>query len=245
MKIFSHKQIGESHTNYCEDDLFFGDIGKNKIVMAVMDGCTMGVDSHFASTLVAKSLKRIVKEMFFKDFVEKDNKDLRIQLKDILAELFTQINLVKKILHLEKQEVLSTIILGIIDTDKRKAELICIGDGLIICNGNISEFEQGNIPDYLGYHLEEDFEQWYLKQDQQLSFEHVKDISISTDGIFTFKDFNKYNFSEKKTKEIISLLLIDNVESNETNYLKKKIGFIENHWKLRPVDDIGIIRILL
>jgi hypothetical protein len=243
MNIFSYKQIGESHANYCEDDLFIGDVGKNKIVIAVMDGCTMGIDSHFASTLLAKSLKRIVKEMYFKDFIEKNNKDLH--LKDILAELFKQINLVKKILHLEKQEVLSTIILGIIDTNEKKAELICIGDGLIICNGNISEFEQGNIPDYLGYHLEEDFEEWYLKQGQQLSFEHVKDISISTDGIFTFKDFDKYDFSEKRSKEIISLLLIDNVESNETNYLKKKIGFIENHWKLRPIDDIGIIRILL
>jgi hypothetical protein len=60
MKIFKALQIGHYHQNNCEDYLFTGTIGKDKLVCAVMDGCTNATDSYFISTLVgnysAKSL---------------------------------------------------------------------------------------------------------------------------------------------------------------------------------------------
>ena len=61
MKIYSALQIGEYHTNHCEDYLFIGEIGSDKILCAVMDGCTMATDSYFVSTLVGKLLRKIVK----------------------------------------------------------------------------------------------------------------------------------------------------------------------------------------
>jgi hypothetical protein len=49
MKIYTTLQIGEHHTNHCEDYLIIEEVGKNKLLCAVMDGCTMGTDSYFAA----------------------------------------------------------------------------------------------------------------------------------------------------------------------------------------------------
>lgn len=62
MKTYSALQIGDYHLNNCEDYLFIGDIGNDKILCAVMDGCTMGTDSYFVSTLTGKLLRKIAKE---------------------------------------------------------------------------------------------------------------------------------------------------------------------------------------
>lgn len=60
MKIYSTLQIGEFHLNHCEDYLIIEDPGKDKKLLAIMDGCTMGCDSYFIATLVGKILKRIL-----------------------------------------------------------------------------------------------------------------------------------------------------------------------------------------
>ena len=49
MVKFEFTQIGEFHINHNEDFLVSHEIGKDKMMIAVMDGCTMGTESHFAS----------------------------------------------------------------------------------------------------------------------------------------------------------------------------------------------------
>jgi hypothetical protein len=59
MKIYSVLQRGEYHLNNCDDQLFIDEIGNDKVLCAVMDGCTMAKDSYFASTLVSRLLRKI------------------------------------------------------------------------------------------------------------------------------------------------------------------------------------------
>ena len=85
MNIYSTIRIGDYHQNNCEDHLYINEYGKNMILCAVMDGCTTALESHFASTLVGKILKKICIEKGYKDFIDPDNlEDIDESLKSIL-----------------------------------------------------------------------------------------------------------------------------------------------------------------
>ena len=71
---------------------------------------------------------------------------------------------------LDEKELLTTVILLLYDMKTDKGIILSIGDGLISINGKITEFERDNKPDYLAYHLKEDFEEWYANQTQKIFF---------------------------------------------------------------------------
>ncbi len=245
MQQYAITQIGEFHTNNNEDFLIAKDIGTGTIMLAVMDGCSMGDESYFASTLIGKILRKIAKEIYYKAFIEQQEYSLDAMLKTITQQLFDQLRTVKHQLHLRTNELLSTLILGIIDTPKRTAEIIAIGDGLVIHNEQWVEYEQDDKPDYLGFHLEEAFEKWYSQQEQRLSLSQIQDLSISTDGIFTFKKFDNKTYESIEETQIIDFLLKDR-QGEETPYmLKQKLIAIEKQWGLKPTDDLSILRVIL
>ena len=146
---------------------------------------------------------------------------------------------------LEEEEILSTLIIGIIDKPKNEAIILTIGDGLICSNGNLFEYEQDDKPDYLGYHLKEEFNDWYNAQSQTLYLKNIKDLSISTDGIFTFKNFDSLEYPLITEKEIIEYFLIDTKWEYQENMLQKKGFALKNKFGLLPSDDLTIIRFLL
>jgi len=125
---------------------------------------------------------------------------------------------------------------------KGEAEFITIGDGLICKDGEIIEYEQNDKPDYLGYHLTEDFNCWYDNQGQHLSITNFKDISICTDGIYTFKNF-KDKSRQKTENEIINYLLINSDGEEFDNFLERKIETLKDEWNHVVTDDLAIIRI--
>lgn len=243
MKKYELSKIGEFHTNHNEDSSTITEIGEDKILIAVMDGCTMGKENHFASTLIAKLLRKIGKEISYREFAERTKNKPNENLQEIMKKLFQELGQIKNQLHLEREEVLSTLILGVLDKQTKEIELITIGDGLICYNGELIEYEQDDKPDYLGYHLGEDFNNWFQNQSQKLSFKKVKDLSISTDGIFTFKNFDGREYERVGEKEIVEYLLIDEEWINQENMLQKKISEIEDKLGLKPSDDLTIIRI--
>ena len=245
MKKYEFIQIGSFHANHCEDYLISAEVGENKLMIAVMDGCTMGTDSHFASTLIGKILKKIAAEFYYKEFIERKEKNIDTILKEIVNALFQQLKIIKNDLQLEKEELLSTLILGIVNLKNRKAEIIAIGDGLICCNGNVKEFEQNDKPDYLGYHLNEDFDSWFEKQEQGLTLKNINDLSIATDGIFSFKKFDDRVYMEKSETDIIDFLLKNREGGENENMLKKKLLKIEREWGLKPSDDLAIVRLIV
>ncbi len=243
MHKYHFSQIGEFHTNHNEDALAITDLGDNSFLIAVMDGCSMGKESHFASTLLAKLLRKIGKEISFRAFAERTERHIRDNLQEIMNRLFRDLGQLKNQLLLEREELLSTLILGVIDKSSQTAELITIGDGLICCNGALTEYEQDDQPDYLGYHLGEDFDDWYENQTQKLSLTDVKDLSISTDGIFTFRNFDGKAFDEITDEQLVDYLLIDEQWSNQELMLKKKVSQIEGSYGLKPGDDLTVVRI--
>lgn len=244
MKIYSTLQIGSFHTNHCEDFTLTTELGRGKHLVAVMDGCTMGEESVFASILLGKILKNSSKKYYYQGINEADHHpDLNGYLKEILRELISELKKIKNQLGLETNELLSTLILGIVDENASDAELIVIGDGLICADGQYTEFEQGDKPDYLAYHLSKDFDSWFDRQEQFVSVKNFSDLSITTDGIYTFKNFG--NSREQKDEEAFKSFLLKNQEGcQQDHFLDNKLLSIREEWKYAPGDDLAIIRII-
>lgn len=244
MKIYSAIQIGDYHQNNCEDHLYIGEYGKNKILCAVMDGCTTALESHFASTLVGKILKKICIEKSYKEFIVQNDRPLNIEenLKLILQDLLKELKIVKNQLMIDSKELLTTLIIMLLDKNNEEGIILAIGDGFVNINGEITEFEQDNKPDYLGFHLSEDFETFYNSQKQKLEFNKITDLSISTDGIFTFK-----KLAPTKSKEeidVIEFLATEKTNCEKDEMLSLKLKVLENEFGLKPTDDFSMIRIL-
>lgn len=210
---------------------------------AVMDGCSMGTDSYFPATLTGKILKKIAKEFQFREFVEKEQRGTGQLLEMVMQQLFEQLHYLKNYLLLEREEVLNTLLLAIIDTSEKKGDFLCVGDGLICIDGELIEFEQDNRPDYLGYHLNENFTTWFAGQKQKLTRSGIKDFSLSTDGIFTFKKFDSVQYMGHGN--VVENLLIDEEGSSSPNMLYSKMIEVEKNWGLKPTDDLAIVRVII
>jgi len=245
MNKFEYTTIGAFHVNHNEDAKTVCEISDNRRLIAVMDGCSMGIESHFASTIIAKVLRKIAKGFHFKSFVEKTEPPLFDQLAVILKQLFQELKVLQNQLLLGKYELLSSLILCVIDEKNEAAEVITIGDGLICVNHQLTEYDQNDKPDYLGYHLNKDFDAWFQEQTQVLHLNNIKDLSIATDGIFTFKPFEVNDFKAISPEEIIHYLLINRQWEEQKNMLTRKLHVLQNEYGLKPSDDLTIIRILL
>lgn len=242
MRIYKTLNIGYFHTNNCEDFLVDEQIATNEKLIAVLDGCTMGTESVFASILYGKILKNIAKKEFYKEFVTNETLDLESKLKEVIRQLIIVTKSIKSQLGLDTNELLSTLIIGIINTKEANAEFLAVGDGLICKDGEIIEYDQDDKPDYLGYHLTDDFDKWYDSQNQKLSVSKFKDLSICTDGIYTFKNLEDKD-KQKSEDDIIQLLLVDDENSEFDNFLDRKIRFLKEKWKHIVTDDLAIIRV--
>jgi hypothetical protein len=237
MHIDSHLQIGTFHTHHCEDSLITAGITVDSELLAVMDGCSSGMDSHFCSTLASKLLRKIAHELYQLDFKESLQLPLPKLLEKILSQFMQELRSLQRQLQLSQYELLFTLILALVDTRKREAEVIVIGDGYVSCNGSGYEFDQHNRPDYLGYHLNERFTEWFPNQMQRLSFTNVQNLSISSDGILSFRPARESDSPEITDQEIINLLL------NSPGKIKAKVHHIQSQHGLAPADDLGIVRL--
>jgi hypothetical protein len=209
MKIHHFSTIGSFHTNHNEDSYVVAELGGHHQLLAVMDGCSMGTESHFASTLVRKLLREISKKMSFKAFAEQREESAAVYLGIVLRQLFQRLARLKNELLLDQYELLTTLLLTIVDTQQRTAEVIAIGDGLIGYNEELIEYEQNNQPDYLGYHVSGDFDNWLSRQTQRLSLQNIHHLSLSSDGIFTFTAFDTNDYPTIGDAALLDYLLID------------------------------------
>jgi hypothetical protein len=244
MNIYSSLQIGAYHTNHCEDYLFVGSIGHDRLLCAVLDGCTMGIDSYFAATLAGKLLRKIAKEKEYEAFYHTvPARELESSLKAIMGDLFRELRVARSHLMLEQKELLTTLLLLIVDERTKQGVILVVGDGLASINGELFDFDQENKPDYLGFHLSEDFEEWYAGQTQKITFENARDISIATDGIFTFTPV----MSAKSALSIdpIHFLIVDQTLDGSGDLLQLKLKKMEHQFGLQPTDDLAIIRLLI
>ncbi|SDJ91599.1 protein phosphatase 2C domain-containing protein [Chryseobacterium jejuense] len=242
MNIYSSLQIGDYHTNHCEDHLLIKKINSNKIVCAVMDGCSTAMESHFASTLVGKVLRKIIIEMGYRELYEKNvQHSLDDQLKEIIKGLFQEVTFLKNHLMMDEKELLTTLIILLYDASEDKGIILSLGDGIIGINGKITEFDRDNKPDYFAYHLNDNFEEWYTSQIQKICFECLDDISIATDGILSFSKIKK---TDSEGINCVKFLMTDAPNDITEEMLNKKIKILEHQYGMKPTDDVAIIRLI-
>jgi hypothetical protein len=239
MKIYTTLQRGRYHPINCEDYFFHDNINPHTFVAAVMDGSTMGRDSHLISTLTGKLLRKIVKAKSYADLRSLVNISPEEHLADISRQLFQELNTIRNQVQLERYELMTTLLLMVVDLKLDKAIILIIGDGAISVNGNVSIFDQDNKPDYIGYHLAEHFDSWYQRQ-YRLTFTNIKDISISTDGIASFTPL------QPVIPEIdpIRFLLVDPGKAETDEMLNMKCKALEFQYGMRPTDDVAIVRFI-
>jgi len=178
---------GSFHPQNNEDALVTCSLGPQQHLLAVMDGCSSGQESHFAPVLMAKLLRKAALDYHYRTFVEQTVASTQDILTRILEQVFNQLVSVKGQLHLSTEELLATLLLAVVDAQKREAEVVIIGDGLVACNGQTYEYDQDNHPDYWAFHLQQDFAVWRAQHEQWLRLTEVNDLSLATDGIFSFR----------------------------------------------------------
>lgn len=244
MKIFSLTHIGEFHTDHNEDFYVIADIGESKKLIAVMDGCSSGTDSHFASTMIGKVLRKLAKQETFRAFAERNEKSIAELIEIISLQLFEELRDLSRSLDLRSDEILSTLILAIVDESKNEAEAVVVGDGVIHFNGELIEFENDNKPDYIGYHLNSDKNNWYETMTEKRTFQNLHDLTIATDGIFTFKNFDGKTYQPISEDEIQQEFFINKDNLDNHNKLKKSLISIKGNNGLMPSDDLTMIRLV-
>ncbi len=210
-----------------------------------MDGCSAGTDAHFASALIAKVLRRIAKQTNLRSFAERTQHTTRDLLKHTLNTLFKDLARLNADLDLKTDELLSTLLLAIVDTQDRNAEIVAIGDGVIACDEEIVVFDLGNKPDYLGYHLHEDFESYWNVLTQRISAQNFQDLSLATDGVLAFRAFSPDSYRPVTEDELLSYLLLDREDGTSETAYRRKVIYIRNTFGLEPTDDLTVVRVMV
>ncbi|GAB2787888.1 hypothetical protein HNQ93_002666 [Hymenobacter luteus] len=245
MTIYQFLQRGEYHVDFCEDFTVVMPLGEDKLVCAVLDGCTLGQDSHFAATLGAKLLRKAAKEYYYQELYQPRTASLSLpeELKLLVAGVFHGFREMRNLLLLDTPELLTTLVILLLDTARREAMLLALGDATVAVNGELIRFEQQNRPDYLAYHLGEDFDAWYALQRQRLHVLACRDISLATDGIDSFRPVAGPALAEPAA--VAHRLLVDEELAERAEMLNIKVRQLQNAAGLVPTDDVAIIRVRL
>lgn len=182
---------GRLHDLHCEDDYLVYENDKF-IVAAVFDGCSSGIDSHFASTMHKYKLREICENLEHITNFHGQN-----VTNDILFTLFNEIHFLD---YKVNQEMLSTIVFVIIEK-KYGAYYMCVaGDGcykrpLNDVREGFHGYEFKSVHDVNGNAV------WYLSTVDPIEFgkyysgycvtpkgyiENDQEICISSDGLESF-----------------------------------------------------------
>jgi hypothetical protein len=244
MRRFAAIRLGAAHQTYCEDYLISEQLGEKCLLSAVLDGCSMGKDSHFASALFGKLLRKIAQQMSMESMhatVGWEEDQPETVAREVLRRLFDEVQAARKQLMLEREELLTTVILWLHHLGTQRSFVMVIGDGYVCCDGQIHELDQNNRPDYLTYHLGESFDEWYETQQQRFHFESPQDLSIATDGVDTFRRLGEV-VSTSPAPDPLRYLLTGQEFFSADNMLDRKLDLLTKSHGLRPIDDLGIIR---
>lgn len=245
MNIYTHISSGEFHPLYGEDFQYHQIINGNWFIGAVMDGCSSGQDSHFASVAYGKSLRKSCRmlpnlKQMLPGFDMESMKNEALGA-FILQQLFRDIKKISKLFYLNEEEILSTMILLVYDLNDNSAWIHASGDGIIVCNGEIYEIDQQNVPDYLGYHLDSSFEDWFENHTTQMKFDNIQDLSISTDGIAKLKNSA---LAKSNSIDVLDYFLIERPQYARNSYLTDRFNTLVDNEGFIAYDDISIIRLV-
>lgn len=242
-KIHSIVKRGYLHKDFCEDFSLICSINERFLFIGVFDGCSSGADSHFASTLLAKIFKKECNSI-----TTTDGKTCKELLKQLIEKVAHKLIDTQKMIGLIDIELLATMVTTVIDRKENKAEIVVAGDGFVNINGKKHEIDEDNKPEYIAYHLnrinntDNYFEHWFDTYTHKYSVDEIKDLTISTDGILSFKE--EFKQDDDKTINPITYLSEDLFLINNSTMLSRKCNILQKKHKLTNFDDLGIIRII-
>lgn len=232
-----------NHPNWCEDNYFIHE--DEKILLgAVLDGCSSGTDSYWASKTISLFFDKLKKEQNNFEHFHYDNA-WNFTTRELLLKLADHINLISKFLYLDENTFLSTIVFFVYHKQKQKLFVKFIGDGSFYYEGVDGEYKQvvndeNNMPLYLAYYADraENSLNNFLNSRPEFIIENVKDFSICTDGIDSFA-FNKYNAESEHDPKVF--LLKDDFLTHLKAGLSRKFNILTKEgWVIE--DDLTIIR---
>ncbi len=244
MKKYELTICGYSHPQGNEDFYVSEYIDDQVLVLGVMDGCSSGKESRFASALIGKLIRKAVKELGAKYFVEKKVPALDIVIKEIIEIVFNALDDIKNNLHLTTNELLSTLLVSVVDVELKNVAFTVLGDGVVSYNGAVLEFDQGDAPDYLAYHLEKDFEEWYADNVNAIVLGNCSDFSLSSDGIYSFFSVHDINIESSSENQFLRTFLIDEIKEEKPKYFQNKLTEIEEDFGMVPWDDFTLLRVV-
>ncbi|MFW5982862.1 MAG: protein phosphatase 2C domain-containing protein [bacterium] len=244
MNIHEYTAIGNAHRDHNEDSSFVFTEDNEFVVLAVMDGCSSGTESYFASGLIRKLLKKNVKQLAYLGFVKKEFPEKEVLLKTLLFAVFEDLKQIKQSLYLSENELLSTLLLSVYNISQKSAITSVSGDGFVFSNNSYKEFDSNNKPDYMAYHLNDSFEKWYACNQEILHTEKLDNFGLSTDGIKSF-----YNPSQSSLKEKIGInpfhyFFFDEDFDSKSNVIKMRYEKLKNEYGIENLDDIAMIRLV-
>lgn len=83
---------------------------------------------------------------------------------------------------------------------------------------------------------------WYQTKTSRRSVAEFKDLTISTDGIYTFKNYDGKSYPRVTESQILYEFFEAKTNSENPNKLKKSLMKIKDEMRLAPSDDITMIR---
>lgn len=237
MEVRTLVKKGTEHLTYCEDSVTFvvTDTETPLYIGAVFDGCSTGIESHFASALFSKLLKRAIKSISY----NYSRAPLASIMNLLFDRVYTGLSHISAILELRDLELVSTMIICIIRGNE--VYILSSGDGVIKVDDKLIILEsKENAPDYLAYYLDEvDTAKGMLEHTNQYSFTFEKDVSICTDGICSFRDSIKSDV----TSHVIDSLLNDRTLLGSEAMLSRRFNILSK-LGYRNFDDVGIVRFI-
>lgn len=177
----------DNHQTFCEDAYFYTE-RDGWVIAGVFDGCSTGVNSHFASQLHANIFRKIIDSEwtgFNQLFQTGANSD--DELMDALtSSLGMDVKRFKEALGLTELEVLSTALLGLYNTKTKRLVVRYIGDGSVCVDGDIYRQSSGpdNAPTYIAYLDEEELDIDVVGEYYRTDiYADVSSFALCSDGI--------------------------------------------------------------
>lgn len=245
MKVHSIVSRGYDHKHFCQDALAVKET-QNFLFAAVFDGCSDGVDSHFASNFFVKIFNDCLN---YQSVFDSEDKTPRANAQTLVFMFGRKLAELKNILHLVKGELLSTMVLCVIKKETKECFICAFGDGFFSVNGvdtviKNTKFTDENMPDYLVYNLEAfdnfvTFSKWFNENSECHQFTEVNNVAIASDGITTF--FACKDIPEKT--DPIDYLVRDELFMGNPIMFERKLNLLYSKKGLVHKDDLSIVRI--
>ena len=217
--MLSQLCVRATYKNTCEDAVFVKETASSVFGICA-DGCSTGINSHFASQLLCYIVEKVKID------------ELRLTSTSVISDICWKFKWIKEVTQLSEMHLLTTCLFFHYDKKKEELSVRVFGDGYYYINGVEYCIDQNNTPDYLAYHLNNVDYIDYIFKNPEFIHENVKSFQICTDGIKSFQ-LSQFESSDKNPS-----ILLESPTSE--NYLKRMFNILtKNKWTI--ADDLSII----